>query len=92
MSDEWGPWIKHDGKGCPCIGQYCHMVYVDNHARFCIAEGSASWIWKSLKPSGWGSDPDAVCVPIVRYRIRKPRAMMIFEKILARIPDLVDAN
>lgn len=19
-NSEWGPWIEHDGKGCPCIG------------------------------------------------------------------------
>ena len=24
---EWGPWIDHDGKGCPlkAMGQFCHL-------------------------------------------------------------------
>ena len=27
MSDEaeWGPWQIHDGKGCPCVGQWVQV-------------------------------------------------------------------
>jgi hypothetical protein len=20
--EEWGPWVEHDGKGCPCVGMF----------------------------------------------------------------------
>lgn len=84
MSDEWGPWIKHDGKGCPCIGQYAHVVHKCGTEQFSIVTGNPNaWEW-DVDPDRWSK--------IVKYRIRKPRAMLILEEILARIPDLVDAN
>lgn len=94
MSAEWGPWIKHDGKGCPCVGQYVHLVFKDNAGEFIGIAGSqfdgteevegSGWHWAVIDTWRWHK--------VDRYRIRKPRAMLIFEKILARIPDLVDAN
>lgn len=26
---EWGPWIEHNGKGCPCEGILLQMQYND---------------------------------------------------------------
>lgn len=79
MSDEWGPWIAHDGKGCPCKGKWVHMIYshpVNPKTHFGngnflpdgsvigIANGGKSWKWEH----GFKK--------IIRYRIRKPRALL----------------
>ena len=78
MSDEWGPWVEHDGKGCPCLGKVVRVTYgkrrggpiynrieeVSETDAIEIADGLGSWTWKP----GWN--------PIIRYRIRKPRALI----------------
>ncbi len=77
MSEEWGPWIEHDGKGCPCLGQVVHAVF-KNGAELIGVAGSrtgASWTW-ALQNG----------VPLVRYRIRKPRGLTILEELLADLP------
>lgn len=89
MSDEWGPWIEHDGRGCPCVGQYVHVRYknpaglfigpngeldADRAGAVGVASGSPSWAWAPH----WN--------PIIRYRIRKPRALKQLREI-ARNPE-----
>ena len=93
MSDEWGPWIQHDGNGCPCVGEYVHRVFdvgVDilNGERvtesnedigIVVPEEGLSWCgvtsWRGFR------------VPqVIRYRIRKPRGMVILENLLADMP------
>lgn len=80
MSDdvEWGPWVEHDGKGCPCVGVYVHTVRRNGQEQFIIAGArcaalgvdpngpDSAWVWGGAKP---GYDD------IIRYRIRKPRAL-----------------
>ena len=95
MRDEWGPWIEHDGTGCPvskgtwvegefdatsCVGTLIGPVSGD----------SPCWLWVRTA-SGF-----PVCfVPrhdaIVRYRVRKPRSLTILEGLLENLPDRVDA-
>ena len=85
MTDaEWGPWIEHDGKGCPCVGQYVHRVYEKigrnpdgslSNENLGIALDSESWCGGSGKANA-----------IIRYRIRKPRAMKLLQAIAARPP------
>lgn len=80
---EWGPWIEHDGKGCPCRGQFVHMVYAEpgitvgtgewGDEEFGIAESDGSWLWRFDY------------VPIIRYRIRKPRGLTVLEGILREV-------
>ncbi len=82
---EWGPWIEHDGKGCPVpVGTYLHLVskcgfhqhgYVKRLKPGC---GYFFWDWVIAK---WGHDKHC----IVRYRIRKPRGLQILEERLAEI-------
>ena len=83
MSDdnEWGPWIEHDGNGCPCKGMFVHVVFQDEHEWECIAGsfGGQSWDWTTG------------CTRIVRYRIRKPRGLTILEDLLENLPESVDA-
>src|SRR6056297_2909160 len=88
--EEWGPWIEHDGKGCPCVG----MVVWDerknaikkwvgstspismpapNQAIY-IAGGGGSWTWQR----GYNR--------IIRYRIRKPRALTQLRDMVENLP------
>jgi hypothetical protein len=74
MAEEWGPWIEHDGKGCPVVGLYVRVVtegeiQIDGiPSTGCAAPppGFCSmWIWASIP----------LCdehLRVVRYRIRRP--------------------
>jgi hypothetical protein len=91
--DEWGPWIEHDGRGCPCVGRYVQAEHNQEitdwsgpknaiiNGRFVtsIATNGRSWIWAD----GF--------TKIIRYRIRKPRGMAILESLLANLPEECDA-
>lgn len=78
MSDDfWGPWIEHDGKGCPIsIGEYFQLscLFSDGHAKsgrgFMTDKFKAALIWRM--PEG---------VVSLHYRIRKPRGLTILEEI-----------
>lgn len=73
MSDEieWGPWIEHDGKGCPCVGQMTQAIWNDGDPTPdvpSIATGNPQvWVWK-FEP--WWPK-------VIRYRIRKPRSAAV---------------
>jgi len=92
MSEEWGPWIEHDGKGCPCPGNFVEMVVV--HARFRVVTQTVlrEWEAKYCGVAGqngggswnWANYPELA--KVVRYRIRKPRGMEILEEVLAKLP------
>jgi len=81
---EWGPWIEHDGLGCPCVGQYVHVLLdtigMDELTGDCSDEswgiagdnGGESWDWSN---GNW-------CAEIIRYRIRKPKGMQILQGLL----------
>lgn len=93
MADEevWGPWIEHDGKGCPCEGRFVHFVRRDGRDGFgfagsqCRANGysansaPSAWVWADCP--GYKKDS---C--IIRYRIRKPKGLTILESIIADLP------
>lgn len=74
MSEEWGPWIEHDGKGCPCVGAFVHIVYADGFERKGRATGGGSW----RSSSG--------LILILRYRIRKPRALIELIEMVENLP------
>lgn len=84
MSEEWGPWIEHDGKGCPCVGMY---VQVDGHCGWWgnikreegIVRASAIPCWEIIHPE---HGPE-----VIRYRIRKPRGMQTLTEILNEVTD-----
>ena len=84
--EEWGPWIEHDGKGCPCVGQVVQVATVVNllgeektHPAM-TAMGGPSWHWAKtcLPPNVWQH--------IIRYRIRRPKGMAILENLIADLP------
>lgn len=82
MTDEtWGPWIEHDGKGCPCLGEYINGEYGDGFLITGVAgsQGGGAWIWSGEK---------APWTHLARYRIRKPRALL---DMIERARELDDA-
>lgn len=85
MSDEWGPWIEHDGKGCPCVGMYVHVVF--NMSNDFIGVAGVSPLFNMTNGGSWnwraGFDP------IIRYRIRKPRGLIILQSLIADLPEPV---
>lgn len=93
MSDEWGPWVEHDGTGCPCIGFYVHVSRLAAPDKEviagaeCIRNGVdpnsilSAWVWEELtRPND-----------VMRYRVRKPRGLTILEGLLENLPEKVDA-
>lgn len=94
MSEEWGPWIEHDGKGCPCVGEFVHLVAYGGQEDLGVPTSGLSvppppgfwntWFWDSIPP--WKS-----AARVIRYRIRKPRGLTILEGLLENLPEEVDA-
>lgn len=90
-SEEWGPWIEHDGRGCPCVGLTV-MAELKNG----IIEGpfiagkdaieslgspnviGSAWVHKKHPHynNNW----------IIRYRIRKPRALRQLIEMVENLP------
>ena len=95
MSEEWGPWIEHDGRGCPCVGRYVQVEFDDGQ----VAEGVAgvssaqaiadgfdplvSWKWALVATENWLF----IAARIIRYRIRKPRALKQLRDLVESLPD-----
>lgn len=92
MSDEWGPWIEHDGLSCP-KGEYAQWVWDNgvlregiagtNHVNF--ATGKVIGPDKGAKTISWiwATNPRR---RVIRYRIRKPRGLAILENLIADLP------
>ena len=85
MSEEWGPWIEHDGQGCPCVGMYFQgefdkrsFMELASSTRLSpcgmkvegVAAGGNSWLHDGITNS-----------KITRYRIRKPRGLTMLERV-----------
>lgn len=77
--EEWGPWVEHDGKGCPVplgmfvridVGRH-NIVGVGRYYDFLVHEGTVAW-------SGWPY--------VARYRIRKPRALRKLIRLVENLP------
>ena len=80
QAEEWGPWIEHDGNGCPCVGRYVQLIDVTKSGVEGVAEGIAgrgggySWDWRYSETPVPGTG-GKFATKIVRYRIRRPRAL-----------------
>lgn len=88
MSEEWGPWIEHDGRSRPQVGTY---VFVEDGRKLtgemCIVEsfGEAdAFLWDTIPVQQWEQR-------VLRYRIRKPKGLTILEKLIADLPETVGA-
>lgn len=99
MAEEYGPWIEHDGAGLHLPDgtwfQYravgfglapkdgCHIDARQHPSFF--------WRWRRVREGWFGSKLVRVCddpayAPIVAYRIRKPRGLLILLEIAANPP------
>lgn len=83
---EWGPWIEHDGKGCPVKnGVIVHCVYNTGEERIVAVSANGfpdidnAWVFREDMES------------IIRYRIRKPKGMKILESLLENLPEEIEA-
>jgi hypothetical protein len=101
MSDDWGPWIEHDGKGCPphVVGQFAHLWFElvddqDPHEAFVVVDAVIACCesWKG-ETYGWADGyiarwmgKSAPMRWITRYRIRKPLGLTILEGQLTNLP------
>lgn len=75
---EWGPWVEHDGKGCPCVGLTVEVEVVmwPNRVLVAGAECIEAGISPHQRPSAWAWAQDRMgWLDVIRYRIRKPRAL-----------------
>ena len=97
MAEEWGPWIEHDGKGCPCVGNYARWQFddlVDVPVGFRDVGGRI--VVDGITVEGWARSGegwlwiDGYC-RVIRYRIRKPRGLVLLEELLENLPEKVDA-
>lgn len=84
MAEEFGPWIEHDGKGCPCIGAWVQ-------AEFDIPPVGAThgtvtgrvWEGRPTGHYGWVST-EWCCVQ--RYRLRRPDALRDLIDLVENLP------
>lgn len=88
MAEEWGPWIDHDGKGCPVpygtrvlclweddvITEQCALMGMHGLPKSCTEHGS--WDWQN-RPR---------IKVIVAYRMHKPSGMIILQNLIADLP------
>lgn len=99
VSEEWGPWIEHDGKWCPCKGQYAQWVWDNGMEREGIAgtrlvKARTGRVVGAVYGEGyrnawiWATSPAR---KVICYRIRKPRGLTILEGLLEELPEGVDA-
>lgn len=100
-NDEWGPWIEHDGRGCPLqrgtLGEA--ELRTGRIVAFRASCGSTRGGPYVPAPDNaytsawvWGGKPDRwKDEEVIRYRIRKPRGAVILESLLADLPKKVDA-
>lgn len=92
MTEEWGPWIDHDGKGCPCVGMYVNTEDASGTHRFHIANGHIEGPGTGIIVNCWDySNPllrrFAWHKRVIRYRIRKPRALLDLKEMI-RDPEM----
>lgn len=93
MSEEWGPWTEHDGKGCPLAdGVVVHLVEADGYELIGMIERTPNmpwevetWDWEACEAFGHLDHR------VIRYRVRKPRGLTILESLIADLPEEVDA-
>lgn len=92
--EHWGPWIEHDGLGCP-LPQGCHFqaVAANGYTEEGFREDPPGpppsgtycyWLWSTLEPCTFQTR-------VVRYRVIKPKGVEILERIVAEPREAVPA-
>lgn len=90
---EWGPWIEHDGKGCPCRGMWAEAVVATlpdmthTYQRETLVNGGPQWLWENAQRVSRETETHRYVIGgVIRYRIRKPRGLTILEELIADLP------
>lgn len=88
MSEEWGPWIEHDGNGCPCEGKWVQAQTMRPNGTIqegegipCLNDPRSRKCW-----NGGGMCMGIYCEPVIRYRIRRPRALLQLIEMVENLP------
>lgn len=89
MDSVWGPWIVHDGSGCPLpAGTIVEVVYEDRFgyksASIGCTDGSGYSSWD------WTYYPELK--KILRYREKKPKALEQLRELVASLDDEAPSN
>lgn len=94
--DQFGPWIEHDGRGCPVPAGTVVRVqwndgdfYVDTVTSDLISPPTgmtSCWHWASWHPLKF-----IEYAYVARYSVKKPRGLTILENLIADLPETVDA-
>jgi len=92
----WGPWIAHDGDHVPNLG----ALFVDAFVvPYWVEAQTRAWDAPLMRvqfradeihDDNWLVDRND-CALICRYRIGKPRGLVMLEELLADLPEGVDA-
>ena len=81
--NEWGPWVLHDGKGCPLrAGTIAEVVCEDGFGfamtRISVVMGGSYSSWD------WSFYPELK--RITRYREKRPKGLKVLEESLIQKP------
>lgn len=78
MSEVWGPWVQHDGGGCPLpagtiVEVFCEdrFGFVRSHVGQVDGDSYSSWDWSHF--------PELK--KILRYREKKPKGLTLLQEI-----------
>lgn len=91
MTDEWGPWVEHDGKGCPVpLG-----TFVRGQDRTGLVEDWVVGRWGDHSEPWpeddnlwiWMQGAQRSSREVVRYQVRRPRALSLLRDIAAGVRD-----
>ena len=85
--DEWGPWVEHDGQGCPLErGQFVQSL---THGAGIVSgvcskppRHKSSWYWENA----------GKFAVILEYRVRKPNGFRVLEELLRRVEETSEAS
>ncbi len=82
MSEVWGPWVQHDGMGCPLpVGTIVEVVCED---RFGFIQSQAGKIdGDSYSSWDWSHFPELK--KILRYREKKPKGLAMLQEIAREV-------
>lgn len=92
QQDEWGPWIEHNGSGCPVQnGTFVEALTINRD--WCVFHEAAIVMSSHIPCSSWTMrDNQGRYTQVIRYRIRKPRGMIILEALLQDLPQTVQVE
>lgn len=85
QQDEWGPWIEHDGSGFPGPVGGFFQVQINRGDKWQgisvgkYNEHGSAWDWSSVDDEFWWKI-------VIRYRVRKPRALLDMIERIENMP------